>query len=291
MVLGCAVAVLLCRSVHDLGDVMAVLLTLPFVLLAVNGVLARVVGSSLTAAAIGGLVLVAVCVAFARAARSLFVPSPQHPDESSAGRLLLLALAMTAAGAVLALEALEPAGWIVEVLPGLVSIPVVQGALVVAMLGLIAVMAVRWTVGVMAAAAVIAVVGGWLVLAPVYTLFNGPWVLALGAVPVMAAATAAVSGSEAPPRLLTRLFAVLASATAFCVGLFPAIFIGMQVGIMAQSLAGGELGADGLPVLFCGALAGLAGLGGYAAVLMRPDQPVADEPPTNPTGDLLRQTG
>ena len=99
-----------------------------------------------------------------------------------------------------------PAGWIVEVLPGLVSIPVVQGALVVAMLGLVAVMAVRWTVGVVAAAAVITVLGGWLVLAPVFTRFDGPWVVALGAVLVMAAATAAVSGSEDPrPRLLTRL--------------------------------------------------------------------------------------
>ena len=202
--------------------------------------------------------------------------------------MLLLALVMTAAGAVLALEGLEPAGWIVEVLPGLVSIAVVQGALVASMLGLIAVMAVRWTVGVMAASAVIAVVGGWLVLAPVFTLFDGPRVVALGAVLVMAAATVAVSGSEDPlPRLLTRLLAVVATAASFCVALFPAVWIGMPMGIMAQSLAGGELGADGLPVIFCGALAGLAGLGGYAAVLMRPNQPVADQPPTSSTGHLL----
>ncbi len=105
---------------------------------------------------------------------------------------------MSAAGAVLVLEGLEPAGWVVEVLPGLVSIPVVQGALVVTMLGLVAVMAVRWTVGVVAAAAVITVLGGWLVLAPVFTRFDGPWVVALGALLVMAAATAAVSGSERP---------------------------------------------------------------------------------------------
>ncbi len=288
LVLGCGVAVLVCSKVRGMDDVMAVLLLLPFVLLVVNAMLARVVGSSLTAAVIGGLVLVTVCVVFARAVSSSFMLSPQHEDEPSAGRLLLLAFAMTAAGAVLALESLEPAGWIVEALPGLVSISLVQGALIASMLGLVAVMAVRWTVVVMAAAAVIAVVGGWLVLAPVFTLFNGPWwVVALGAVLVMAAATAAVSGSASPPPPLTCLFTVIAAATAFCVALFPAVSIGIPMGIAAQSLAGGELGADGLPVIFCGALAGLSGLAGYAALLMRPNQPVADEPPATPTGHLL----
>ena len=58
LVSGCAVAVLLCRSVRGLGDVLDVLVTLPCALLVVNAVLARVVGSSLTAAVTGGLVLV-----------------------------------------------------------------------------------------------------------------------------------------------------------------------------------------------------------------------------------------
>jgi hypothetical protein len=289
LVLGCAVAVLLCRRVRGLGDVLAILIALPCVLIVVNAILTRAVGSSLTAALAGGLVLVVVCVAFAEVATSWFMPSPQHRHNSSAGRLLLLAFALMAAGAVAVMETLKPAGWIVEVLTGLVSIPVVQGALVVAMLGLVAVMAVRWTVGVVAAAAVITVLGGWLVLAPVFTLFDGPWVVALGAVLVMAAATAAISGSEDPrPRLLTRLFAVVATAAAFCVALLPAGYIGMIFGVLAQTFAGGELGADGGPPwLMGGALAGLAGFAGYAAVLMRPNQPVAGEPPASPTGDLL----
>jgi hypothetical protein len=285
LVLGCAVAVLLCRSVRGLGDVVAVLVTLPCVLLVVNAILAHVVGSSLTAAVAGGLVLVVVCVGFAGVASSRFMPSPrQDVSGVSAGRLLLLALTMSAAGAVLVLEGLEPAGWVVEVLPGLVSIPVVQGALVAAMLGLVAVMAVRWTVVVVAAVAVIAVVGGWLVLAPVFTRFDGPWVVALGAVLVMAAATAAVSGSEDPrPGPLTRLLAVAAAAVAFGVGFFPAGYIGVIFEMLAQTFAGGELGADGGPPwLMGGALAGLAGFAGYAAVLMRPNQPVADQPPASP---------
>jgi hypothetical protein len=285
LLLGCAVTVLLCRSVHDLGDVMAVLLTLPCVLLAVNGVLARVVGSSLTAAVIGGVVLVAVCVGFARIASSRLLPNPQHPVDSSAGRLLLLALVMTAAGAVLALEMLEPAGWIVEALPGLISIMVVQGALIVAMLSLIAVMAVRWTVVVLTAAAVIAVVGGWLVLAPV-TVGGGSWILvALGAVLVTASAA---SGSEnLSPRPPTRLLAVAAAPAAFCVLFFPASMIGFGFGMTALTFAGGELGADGASVFFCGALAGLAGFAGYASALMWPNRAVTDEPPASPPEDLL----
>src|SRR4028119_1917925 len=54
LVLGCAVAVLLCRSVRGLGDVVAVLFALPCVLFVVNAVLARVVGSSLTGGVAGG---------------------------------------------------------------------------------------------------------------------------------------------------------------------------------------------------------------------------------------------
>jgi hypothetical protein len=46
LVLGCAVAVLLCRSVRGMDDVMAVLFALPCLLLVVNAMLARVVGSS-----------------------------------------------------------------------------------------------------------------------------------------------------------------------------------------------------------------------------------------------------
>jgi hypothetical protein len=291
--LGCGVAVLMCRSVDDSGDVMAVLLTLPFVLLVVNGVLARVVGSSLTAAVIGGLVLVAVSLAFARAVPSSFMPIPQHSDGPSAGRLLLLAFVMTAAGAVLALEILEPAGWIVEALPGLISIMVVQGALIVAMLSLIAVMAVRWTVVIVAAAAVIAVAGGWLVLTRVFSHGDdGPRVIALGAVLVTAAAAAAVSGSDDPlagPR--RRLLAVAAAPAAFCVLFLPAIMIGLGLGLTPVTLAGGELGADGAPVFFSGALAGLSGFAGYVFGLVWSSQPVADEPPASPTGDLLRQTG
>jgi hypothetical protein len=212
--------------------------------------------------------------------------SPQDVGGFLAGRLLLLAYAMMAAGAVLALESLEPAGWIVEVLPGLVSISVVQGALVAAMLGLVAVMTVRWTVVVVAAAAVIAVFGGWLVLAPVTVGGGGgSWILlALGAVLVSVAAAAAVSGSEDPrPGPLTRLLAVAAAAAAFGVGLFPAGYIGVIFEMLAQTFAGGELGADGGPPwLMGGALAGLAGFAGYAAVLMRPNQPVADQPPASP---------
>jgi hypothetical protein len=290
LVLGCAVAVLLCRSVRGLGDVLDVLVTLPCVLLVVNAVLARVVGSSLTAAVIGGLVLVVVCVGFAYAASSRFTPSPQEVGGFLAGRLLLLALTMSAAGAVLALEWLEPAGWVVEVLPGLVSISVVQGALVAAMLGLIAVMTVRWTVVVVAAVAVIAVFGGWLVLTPVLYSGDEDWrrVFAAGALLVSAAAAAAVSGSEDPrPGPLTRLLAVAAAAAAFGVGGVPAFFFGIPVGGLAQILAGGELGADGAPpgLLTGGALAGLAGFAGYAAVLrMRPNQHGADQPPASPTG-------
>jgi hypothetical protein len=146
LVFGCAVAVLLCRSVRGLRDVVAVLIALPCVLIVANAILAHVMGSSLTAAVIGGLVLVVVCVAFAgvaRVASSRLMPTPQYPHESSAGRLLLLAFVMTAAGAVLTLDGREPAGWIVEAVPGLVSITVVQGALIAAMLALIAVMAIR----------------------------------------------------------------------------------------------------------------------------------------------------
>ena len=111
LVLGCAVAVLLCRSVRGLGDVVAVLVTLPCVLLVVNAILAHVVGSSLMAALTGGLVLVVVCVAFAGVASSRFTPSPrQDVSGISAGRLLLLALTMSAAGAVLVLERFAPAG-------------------------------------------------------------------------------------------------------------------------------------------------------------------------------------
>ena len=287
LVLGCAVAVLLCRRVRGLGDVSAILFALPCVLFVVNGVLARVVGSSLTAAVAGGLVLVAVCVGFAYAVSLRFMLSPrQDVSGVSAGRLLLLALTMSAAGAALVLEGLEPAGWIVEVLPGLVSISVVQGALVASMLGLVAVMAVRWTVVVVAAVAVIAVFGGWLVLTSVLYDHDedGRRLLAAGALLVSAAAAAAVSGSEDPrPRLLTRLFAVVATAAAFCVALIPAFFFGIPVGGLAQALAGGELGADGLPVLMGGALAGLAALAGYAAVLLRPNEPVDDRPTASPT--------
>jgi hypothetical protein len=180
-----------------------------------------------------------------------------------AGRLLLLALTMSAAGAVLALEWLEPAGWVVEVLPGLVSISVVQGALVAAMLGLIAVMTVRWTVVVVAAVAVIAVFGGWLVLTPVLYSGDEDW------------------------RRVFAAGALLVSAAAFGVGGVPAFFFGIPVGGLAQILAGGELGADGAPpgLLTGGALAGLAGFAGYAAGLrMRPNQHGADQPPASPTG-------
>jgi hypothetical protein len=274
-----------------MDDVMAILFALPCLLLVVNAVLAHVVGSSLTAAVAGGLVLMVVCVGFAYAASSRFMSSPQDVSGFLAGRLLLLALTMSAAGAVLVLENFEPAGWVVEVLPGLVSISVVQGALVAAMLGLVAVMTVRWTVVVVAAAAVIAVFGGWLVLAPVTVGGGGSWILlALGAVLVSVAAAAAVSGSEDPrPGPLTRLLAVAAAAAAFGVGLFPALVFGMPVGSLAQIIAGGELGADGAPpgLLMGGALAGLAGFAGYAALLMRPNQPMTDEPPASPTGDLV----
>ena len=292
LVLGCAVAVLLCRSVRGLGDLIGVLVGLPCVLIVVNAVLARVVGSSLTAAVTGGVVLVVVCVGFAWVASSRFMPSPQHRHDSSAGRLLLLAFALMAAGAVLVLDGLEPAGWIVEVLPGLVAISVVQGALIAAMLGLVAVMAVRWSVAVLAAAAVIAVVGGWVVLAPVSTRSDGPGIVALGVVLVTAAATAAVGVSDDPPaRPLRRLLAVAAAVGAFCVAWFPAFLGGIGFGILFQSLAGGELGADGLPLLMGGVFAGLAALAGYAFALMWQSQPLADQPSESPTGDLLEQTG
>lgn len=288
LVLGCAVAVMLCRSVRGLGDVIEVLVALPCVLIVANAIVARVVGSSLTAAVTGGLALMAACVAFAHVARARFVPKPHHSHDSSAGRLLLLAFALMAAGAVLVLEGLEPAGWIVEVLPGLVSISVVQGALFVAMLGLIAVMAVRWTVIVVAAAAVVAGVGGWLVLAPPTSArVDGPTVVVLGVVLVIAAAAAA--GSDGPSRPRTCLLAVATAAAAFCVAWFPAFLAGIGFGALFQSLAGGELGADGLPLLMGGVFAGLAGFAGYAAVLMWPNRPVADEAPAGPTRDLLAQ--
>ena len=287
LVLGCAVAVLVCRSVRGLRDVVAVLIALPCVLIVANAILAHVMGSSLMAALIGGLVLVVVCLAFAGVAHmvsSRFMPTPQHPHEPSAGRLLLLAFALMAAGAVAVVETLKPPGWVVEMLPGLVSIPVVQGALIVAMLGLIAVMAVRWTVVVVAAAAVIAALGGWLVLASVSTRGDVPGVIASAAVLVTAAAAAAVSGSDDyRPGPFTRPLAVAAATAAFCVAFFPAIFVGMSFTLLAQTFAGGELGADGGPPwLMGGALAGLAGFTGYAAVLMRPNQPVTDEPPASP---------
>ena len=285
LVLGCAVAVLLCRSVRGLGDVIEVLVGLPCVLIVVNAILARVVGSSLMAAVTGGVVLVAVCVGFARVSSSRFMPSPQHRHDPSAGRLLLLAFALMAAGAVLVLEGLEPPGWIVEVLPGLVSISVVQGALVAAMLGLVAVMAVRWTMAVLVAAAVIAVVGGWQVIAPVSTRSDLPGVVALGVVLVTAVAAAAVGASDDPPaRPLRRLLAVAAAVAAFCTAWFPAFLGGIGFGIMFQSLAGGELGADGLPLLMGGVFAGLAGFAGYAFALMWPSQSVADEPRRVPQG-------
>jgi hypothetical protein len=80
---------------------------------------------------------------------------------------------------------------------------------------------------------------------------------------------------------------MIATTTAYCIALFPAFQIGVPVGIMAQALAGGELGADGLPLLMGGVFAGLAGVAGYAAVLVRPNQPAADEPPASPEQDQL----
>jgi hypothetical protein len=59
------------------------------------------------------------------------------------------------------------------------------------------------------------------------------------------------------------------------------------LGLTPLTLAGGDLGADGAPVFFSGALAGLSGFAGYASVLMWPNQAVTDEPPASPTGDLL----
>jgi hypothetical protein len=97
-----------------------------------------------------------------------------------------------------------------------------------------------------------------------------------------------VSGSDDPrPRPLTRLLAVAAAPAAFCVAFLPAFYIGMIFEILAQTFAGGALGADGVPWLMGGALAGLAGFAGYAAVLKRPNQPVADEPPVIPGRDQL----
>ncbi len=285
LALGCAVAVLLCRSVRGLGDVMEVLVGLPCVLIVVNAILARVVGSSLTSAVTGGAALAAVCVGFTWVASSRFMPSPQHPHDPTAGRLLLLAFALMAAGAVLVLDGLKPAGWIVEVLPGLVSISLVQGALVVAMVGLVAVMTVRWTVAAVAAGAVIAGVGGWLVLAQSNSVSgDGFSVLALGVVLVTAAATATASVSEDRPRRpLRRLLAVAAAVAAFCVAWFPAFLGGIGFGILFQSLAGGELGVDGLPLLMGGVFAGLAGFAGYAFGLMWANPPVADAPPASQT--------
>ena len=285
LVFGCAVAALLCRSVRRPGEVLAILFALPCVLFAVNAVLARVVGSSLTGAVMGGLVLVGVCIAFALVASRVLMQSPQQLPEPLAGRLLLLALALTAAGAVLVLEGLEPANWIVEVLPGLVSMSVVQGALIVAMVGLVAIMAPRLTAAVVGAAVVIALVGGWLVLAPVSTYGSDSSIYSdgsllpagLGAVLVTAAATAAVSGHPGA-RPKARLLAVAATTAAFCVALYPSILGGVSVGIMVQSIAGGELGADGLPLLMGGVFAGMAGLAGFAAVLMRPNQPSLGAP-------------
>jgi hypothetical protein len=163
------------------------------------------------------------------------------------------------------------------------------------MLGLIAVMAIRWTVVVVAAAAVITVLGGWLVLAPMSNRGDGPGIVTSGAVLVTAAAAAAaaaaapISGGDDPrPGTLTRLLAVAAATAAFCVALLPAGYIGMIFTLLAQTFAGGELGADGGPPwLMGGALAGLAGFAGYAAVLMRPNQPVTDQPPASPSGDDL----
>jgi hypothetical protein len=149
-----------------------------------------------------------------------------------------------------------------------------------AMLGVVAVMADRCTASVVAAWLIVASVGGWLVLGSTSTSGDGSAVLvALTAVLVMAAATAAVNGGEAArARPTTPVLAVIATTTAFCVAIVPAFYIGIPAGMMAQSLAGGELGADGLPLLMGGVVAGLSGLAGYAAVLMRRSGPVADEP-------------
>jgi hypothetical protein len=61
---------------------------------------------------------------------------------------------------------------------------------------------------------------------------------------------------------------------------------GFQWGIVAQSLAGGELGRTDYLCFFCGRSPALAGLGGYAAVLTQTSQPVTDKPLSS-TGHLV----
>jgi hypothetical protein len=90
-------------------------------------------------------VLMVVCVGFAYVASSRFMPSPARCQRTFSRAPVAARVDDVRSGRGASLEWLEPAGWVVEVLPGLVSISVVQGALFTAMLGLVAVMAVRWT--------------------------------------------------------------------------------------------------------------------------------------------------
>ncbi len=237
--------------------------------------------SMAAAVACGGALVVGTVVGIARS-RSRVAPVTGNTathETAARGVLVTMALLMAAAAPAVGVAGPAPDRWLSELLPEtyLVGVALAEALLCISALALAALTLRRPGGAAAMAGALVAGVGGWLVATPPGPQ-DSPWpVLLVSGAMVGGTAMLAVSGLRNRDGSGPGVWRLLGTLTGAIVGLavlaFPAFPLGLALGIMLLSMSGGELGADGLPVLLMGPISGLAGVALYwLAVLASEDR-------------------
>ncbi|HJR39629.1 MAG TPA: hypothetical protein VJ819_14705 [Nocardioidaceae bacterium] len=272
LVMAAGAAALAAPWVRTKGDVGYVVLVSLGGMLSAGALLTWFGGWSMAAAAVcGGVLVIGTLVVIARSrSRPASVAVDTAPDETAArGVLATMALLVAAAAPAVGTAGPQPDRWLSELLPEAyrVGVALTEALLCLTALSLAGLTLRRPRVAAVIAGALVAGAGGWLVAAPPVP-WDRPWLMLLisGAM-VGGTAMLVVSGvrnADGSGPGAWRLFGTLFGAAAGCAALvIPAFALGLPLGMILLSMSGGELGADGLPILLGAPMAGLAGVASY----------------------------
>jgi hypothetical protein len=231
------------------------------------------------AAVCGGALVVGTLVVIARSlSRPTTAAVDTATDETAArGVLATMALLVAAAAPALGTAGPQPDRWLSELLPETyrVGVALTEVMLCISALPLVVLTLRRPRVAAVIAGALVAGAAGWLMAAPPVP-WDSLWLMLLisGAM-VGGTAMLGVSGLRnkdgSGPGGLWLLGTLSGAAVGYAVLLIPAFALSVPLGMILLSMSGGELGADGLPVLLGASMAGLAGVALYWLAVLASD--------------------
>lgn len=290
VVMACGVAVLVAPRVRTGTDVAGVVAAVGSLLVAAGGVLTRFAGSPGTTVLCGVVLLAAACAVGGGVRRALG-PAGKNADDR-AGRELLVVMALLAVAAAPLLEASAPEnGWVYQEMPRalVTGLALSQALLGTAATALLLLAAQRTTV--LTTVASVGVLGGCLLLVTRSSLLpqDTPLSALAGGATLVGLVALAAAGGWPPSKVAARqrrrlVLVAMGSATAYALVLVPALMVGVPLGVAALALGGGALGADGLPLLLGGAVAGALTAPLYHLSATRADVDGSSSPPAPSPG-------